>query len=129
MPFVSASTSFNKSERFRLFSIYHKDDVNKPKPVFNDIEKPELLLIQFRKEIDEASSDRFKKRNRIGKRTPDSRLRYSSDRSRKSKEVSPDKLITDKLYKIKSKQEYRYDRYGVRSNLEVRDNEESQSKN
>lgn len=68
IPFVSASNSFNKTERFKLFSIYHKDDVNKPKPVFNDIEKPELLLQQFRREIQEASSDRFKRLNLINRR-------------------------------------------------------------
>mgnify|MGYP000895518900 CR=1 FL=1 len=40
MPYVSVSNSFDHSDRFKQFSIYHKDDVNKPKPVFNDIEKP-----------------------------------------------------------------------------------------
>jgi hypothetical protein len=32
-----------------LYSIYQRDDVNRQKKVFNDIEKPELLLLQFRR--------------------------------------------------------------------------------
>ena len=49
MPYTSVSNSFNHTDRFKLFSIYHRDDVNKAKAVFNDIEKPELLLQQFRR--------------------------------------------------------------------------------
>lgn len=51
VPFVSASASFSKSQRFKHFSIYQKDDVYKVKPPFNDLEKPELLLVKFRREI------------------------------------------------------------------------------
>lgn len=69
IPYVSTSSSFDRSDRFKLGSIYHRDDVNKPKPVFNDIEKPELLLLQFRREIAEASSDRWKKRNILDRRS------------------------------------------------------------
>jgi|JI6StandDraft_1071083.scaffolds.fasta_scaffold00237_59 hypothetical protein len=38
--FASTQVSFERSARFKLFSIYAKDDVNKQKKVFNDIEKP-----------------------------------------------------------------------------------------
>lgn len=38
--FTSPKPAFERTARFRLFSIYARDDVNKQKKVFNDIEKP-----------------------------------------------------------------------------------------
>ena len=35
MPFVTRNTPIDRTPRFNLFSIYHKDDVHKPKKIFN----------------------------------------------------------------------------------------------
>ena len=120
IPYVSVGNTFDHTDRFKLFSIYHRDDVNKPKPVFNDIEKPELLLQQFRRDIAEAGSDRFKKRNILDRKSAEKeRLLSLEPRSKSKKSLSPDKLVTDRLYKLSpKKQDGRYDRFGIRCNLE-----------
>lgn len=60
--FISARHSFDRSDRFGRYSIYFKDDLGKEKLKLNDIDNPEILIKKFRKEIEEASSERFKKK-------------------------------------------------------------------
>jgi hypothetical protein len=43
--------SIDQAPRFHYGSIYFKDEVNKAKKVFTEFEKPELILINFRRQI------------------------------------------------------------------------------
>lgn len=45
MNYVLNNTSMNAVPRFQIGSIYHRDQVDKPKKVFNEFEKPDLLLL------------------------------------------------------------------------------------
>ena len=45
----------DQANRFHYGSIYFKDEVNKPKKVFTEFEKPELLLQNFRRHIEEIT--------------------------------------------------------------------------
>jgi hypothetical protein len=48
---VLQNPSMDQAHRFHYGSIYFKDEVNKPKKVFTEFEKPELLLLNFRRQI------------------------------------------------------------------------------
>ena len=52
---VLQNPSMDHSHRFHYGSIYFKDEVNKPKKVFTEFEKPELLLLNFRRQIEEVT--------------------------------------------------------------------------
>jgi hypothetical protein len=58
---VLQNPSMDQAQRFHYGSIYFKDEVNKPKKVFTEFEKPELLLMNFRRQIDEATMRAAKK--------------------------------------------------------------------
>lgn len=56
--------TIDRSSRFHLGSIYHQDQINKAKKVFTELEKPELLLLNFRRQISEATARRQSKSTR-----------------------------------------------------------------
>lgn len=93
-----------------------RDDVSKKKKVFNDIEKPELLLQQFRREIDEANARRFRRRK------PQKLKSLMHQKYHRNSESSIDKpsmasTITNRLYVKSPKQSRLYDFYGNRSHM------------
>lgn len=50
-----------QAQRFHYGSIYFRDQLDKPKKVFTEIEKPELLLLNFRRQIEEETKRAQKK--------------------------------------------------------------------
>lgn len=44
LQYASVSSSIGKTDRFRIGSIYYKDPVDKSKKVYNEFEKPEILV-------------------------------------------------------------------------------------
>ena len=52
---VLQNPSMDNAQRFHYGSIYYKDDVNRPKKVFTEFEKPELLLLNFRRQLEEVN--------------------------------------------------------------------------
>ena len=55
MNYVIQNPSMNKAPKFQRGSIYFRDQVDKPKKVFDDFEKPEQLLTQFRNQLKEVN--------------------------------------------------------------------------
>ena len=45
MNYILQNPSMDKADKFKVGSIYHRDQVDKPKKVFTEFEKPDLLLI------------------------------------------------------------------------------------
>lgn len=99
--------SMDKTPKFDIGSIYYRDEVNKPKRVFDDLQKPEQLLTQFRNQLKEVE---YLKRKFHQKKKKDSkRIEGASLSSVGNKTCS-------RLYEVPDKSEYKYDRYGLRSN-------------
>lgn len=50
--YVLQNPSMDHTERFNFGSIYFKDEVDKPKKIFTVFEKPDLVLLEFRHQIE-----------------------------------------------------------------------------
>ena len=55
LPYVSRHASIEKTKRFHYNSIYYKDDPFQPARKIDEFQKPDLLLLEFRRQIREAS--------------------------------------------------------------------------
>ena len=49
--YVLQNPSMDQTQRFNYGSIYYKDEVDKPKKIFTPFEKPDLVLLDFRRLI------------------------------------------------------------------------------
>jgi hypothetical protein len=99
----------DNSKRFHYGSIYFKDDVNKPKKVFTEFEKPELLLLNFRRQLEEVEI-RARKNSRTNQGPTSVREKRGLKHVTAPLEV--------KLYERPVKLEFKHDRHGNRSSYQ-----------
>lgn len=112
---VIQNPSLDQATRFHYGSIYFKDEVNKPKKIFTEFERPELLLFNFRRQLEDVNL-------RSKKLSVHSSGPSHFSRNKKSKSTTP---LENKLYERPTKLELRHDRFGNRStyhgNFDVRE--------
>ena len=115
MPFVLRSPAIDKTPRFSAFSIYYKDDPHKPKRVFSDTEHPDMMLLNFRKQISDV--DYSRKYQQKMSSTAYSRFFTPNQQRNPEEKISPERVtkITEKLYQVPKKSDFKHDLHGFRS--------------
>ena len=106
--YANRHVSLDKIERFSFGSIYYKDDINQQKKVFTESEKPELMLKNFRRQIEEATFSKRKYSQNSSKLSPQ-KTKHNSFHARTLT------FFDSKLYQVPEKIELKYDRNGTRS--------------
>lgn len=115
--FVETSWAFERAKRFGLFSIYSRDDVNKQRKVFSLIERPELLVAQFRREIEDAGSSKWRNNNRQARKRREDRGRSRTVMDTGAKQDSMDTTASNRLSRGPGKLRLKYDYFGNRSHF------------
>lgn len=104
---VLQNPSMDHAQRFHYGSIYFKDEVNKPKKVFTEFEKPELLLMNFRRQIEEVDLRAKKSASKYAE--------FSAGKEKKPYSKMSTNSTENRFYERPPKLELRHDRHGNRS--------------
>ena len=105
---VLQNPSLDVTPRFSFGSIYYKDEVNKPKKVFTEFEKPDLLLHNFRRQLKEVDIQ--------ARKTSVNKKGMSTSRGRSmSKRMTS--FTDSKFYEKPKLLDLKHDRFGNRSSF------------